>query len=304
MKREEQEESYWGECTYISLPESKDCALNVIIGHSALWKKQRSHKKTVADEKKQHSSHQTSCGAQSVRQQEFTNLSLDLIPGGSVEEMLQEYLNETEVEFRCDCGGNTSSCRSSLLTLPQVLILQLKRFRYSPFFELEKVDDPVRLIRDLLVSSTQDGGCYNLVSTISHFGSTGTVYQIFAVITQQLDQYEANQFTTKIELFKFFCTLKLRSFFCKDPVLRNSSNVVPERSVPSVDAAYRDGVGETKKKQSAKSQYNWRNPLLQSTEVQLGKPTVQQEESSAGVNKGTRRPRRQSLPTPVRRVVF
>ncbi|XP_078017043.1 ubiquitin carboxyl-terminal hydrolase 37-like [Epinephelus lanceolatus] len=60
-----------------------------------------------------------SCGAQSVRQEEFTNLSLDLIPGGSVEEMLQEYLKETEVEFRCDCGGNTSSCRSSLLTLPQ-----------------------------------------------------------------------------------------------------------------------------------------------------------------------------------------
>ncbi|XP_049457011.1 ubiquitin carboxyl-terminal hydrolase 37-like [Epinephelus fuscoguttatus] len=113
-----------------------------------------------------------SCGAQSVRQEEFTNLSLDLIPGGSVEEMLQEYLKETEVEFRCDCGENTSSCRSSLLTLPQVLILQLKRFRYSPFFELEKADDPVLLIRDLLVSSTQDGGCYSLISAISHFGST------------------------------------------------------------------------------------------------------------------------------------
>ncbi|XP_049453268.1 ubiquitin carboxyl-terminal hydrolase 37-like isoform X2 [Epinephelus fuscoguttatus] len=113
-----------------------------------------------------------SCGAQSVRQEESTNLSLDLIPGGSVEEMLQEYLKETEVEFRCDCGGNKSSCRSSFLTLPQVLILQLKRFRYSPFFELEKVDDPVRLTRDLPVSSTQDGGCYSLVSAISHFGST------------------------------------------------------------------------------------------------------------------------------------
>ncbi|KAL7385783.1 hypothetical protein ABVT39_000223 [Epinephelus coioides] len=113
-----------------------------------------------------------SCGAQSVRQEESTNLSLDLLPGGSVEEMLQEYLKETEVEFRCDCGRNKSSCRSSFLTLPQVLILQLKRFRYSPFFELEKAHDPVRLTRDLLVSSTQDGGCYSLVSAISHFGST------------------------------------------------------------------------------------------------------------------------------------
>ncbi|KAL7386998.1 hypothetical protein ABVT39_016837 [Epinephelus coioides] len=108
-----------------------------------------------------------SCGAQSVRQEESTNLSLDLLTGGSVEEMLQEYLKETEVEFRCDCGRNKSSCRSSFLT-PHTL----KRFRYSPFFELEKAYDPVRLTRDLLVSSTQDGGCYSLVSAISHFGST------------------------------------------------------------------------------------------------------------------------------------
>ncbi len=32
------------------------------------------------------------CGAQSKRQEEFTNLSLDLVPGSSVEELLQEYL--------------------------------------------------------------------------------------------------------------------------------------------------------------------------------------------------------------------
>ncbi|KAL7398042.1 hypothetical protein ABVT39_003292 [Epinephelus coioides] len=51
-----------------------------------------------------------SCGAQSVRQEGFTNLSLDLIPRGSVEEMLQEHL--------------------------------------------------------------KDGGCYSVVSAISHFGST------------------------------------------------------------------------------------------------------------------------------------
>ena len=31
------------------------------------------------------------CGAQSKRQEELTNLSLDLVPGGSVEKMLEEY---------------------------------------------------------------------------------------------------------------------------------------------------------------------------------------------------------------------
>ncbi|XP_028450175.1 ubiquitin carboxyl-terminal hydrolase 37-like [Perca flavescens] len=111
-----------------------------------------------------------SCGARSTKQEEFTNLPLDLVSGVSVEQLLQEYLKETELEFSCECGGKTSSYRSSFSTLPQVLILQLKRFRFSPSLELEKADDPVTLLRDLVVSSAQGGSCYSLISTISHFG--------------------------------------------------------------------------------------------------------------------------------------
>lgn len=110
------------------------------------------------------------CGAQSIREEEFTNLSLDLVPGGSVQQMLEEYqtvrpscslsltstltdmkpggtnqsvsqtflsagvfmgvcwlvtlnnmlsLQETELDYNCECGGQTSGQRSTFLTLPR-----------------------------------------------------------------------------------------------------------------------------------------------------------------------------------------
>ncbi|XP_032387005.1 probable ubiquitin carboxyl-terminal hydrolase 4 [Etheostoma spectabile] len=108
----------------------------------------------------------------STKQEEFTNLSLDLVFGVSVEDLLQEYLKEKELEFSCECGGRTSSYRSSFSTLPQVLIMQLKRFRFSPSLELEKADEPVTLLRDLVLTSAQGGSCYSLISTISHIGGT------------------------------------------------------------------------------------------------------------------------------------
>ncbi|XP_074495529.1 ubiquitin carboxyl-terminal hydrolase 46-like isoform X2 [Sebastes fasciatus] len=113
-----------------------------------------------------------SCRSQSKRLEEFTSLSLDLVPGGCVEEMLQKSL-ETELEFKCKCGGKTSVLKSSFATLPKVLILHLKRFRFSPSYpyRLEKAGDPVKLLRDLVVSSKQGGGCYSLVNVIDHFGT-------------------------------------------------------------------------------------------------------------------------------------
>ncbi|KAK5903887.1 hypothetical protein CgunFtcFv8_007632 [Champsocephalus gunnari] len=68
------------------------------------------------------------CGNQSRRDEVFTNLSLDLFPGVSVEEMLQEYQKETMLEYKCECGGRTSGQRSTFKTMPKVLILHLKRF--------------------------------------------------------------------------------------------------------------------------------------------------------------------------------
>ncbi|XP_061578846.1 ubiquitin carboxyl-terminal hydrolase 37-like [Cololabis saira] len=111
------------------------------------------------------------CGFQSVREEQLTNLSLDLIPGGSVEKMLENYLKENEVEYKCPCGGKVSGISPAFATLPKFLILHLKRFRLTDYGP-EKMDEPVQLQRDLVMSSKLGGGCYSLVSTISHIGNT------------------------------------------------------------------------------------------------------------------------------------
>ncbi|TNN71807.1 Ubiquitin carboxyl-terminal hydrolase 37 [Liparis tanakae] len=113
------------------------------------------------------------CGVGSTREEQFTNLSLDVIPGcGSVEQMLQDYLMETKLEYNCECGATTSSQRLSFLTLPRVLVLHLKRFKFTPSFELRKVHDPVVILRELVLQSNQEGVCYSLVSSINHIGLT------------------------------------------------------------------------------------------------------------------------------------
>ncbi|XP_059215963.1 ubiquitin carboxyl-terminal hydrolase 37-like [Centropristis striata] len=109
------------------------------------------------------------CGTESHREEEFTNLSLDLIPGGgSVEDMIKEYLMEKELDYNCECGATTSVQRSSFLTVPRVLVLHLKRFRITPTFTLTKVHDPIVLLRDLVVTTDQAGALYSLVSSINH----------------------------------------------------------------------------------------------------------------------------------------
>ncbi|XP_045925927.1 ubiquitin carboxyl-terminal hydrolase 37-like isoform X2 [Micropterus dolomieu] len=114
-----------------------------------------------------------SCGVGSTKEEEFTNLSLDLVAEhGTVEQMLQDYLMETELEYNCECGATKSGLCLSFVTLPRVLVLHLKRFRFTQSFQLIKVHDPIVLFRELVVSSNQGGSCYSLVSTISHIGLT------------------------------------------------------------------------------------------------------------------------------------
>ncbi|KAK1889445.1 Ubiquitin carboxyl-terminal hydrolase 37 [Dissostichus eleginoides] len=113
------------------------------------------------------------CRKQSRRDEVFTNLSLDLFPGVSVEEMLQEYQKETELEYKCDCGGRTSGQRSTFKTMPKVLILHLKRFRFTSDYRMEKLHYAIKLQSDLQVSSNEVNTCYSLVSTVSHLGYSG-----------------------------------------------------------------------------------------------------------------------------------
>ncbi|XP_028430299.1 ubiquitin carboxyl-terminal hydrolase 46-like [Perca flavescens] len=114
-----------------------------------------------------------SCDAQSIREEEFTNLSLDLVPGGSVQQMLKEYQMETELKYNCECGCNTSLQRSTFLTLPRFLIIHLKRFSFTPSLQVVKLHDPVVLFKELMVTTSQADGLYNLVSVISHLGYDG-----------------------------------------------------------------------------------------------------------------------------------
>ncbi|XP_060912296.1 ubiquitin carboxyl-terminal hydrolase 37-like [Labrus mixtus] len=111
------------------------------------------------------------CAAGSNRQEVFTNLSLDLIPGcETVDELLMSYLKETNLEYRCECGSTLSGQRSSFATLPRVLVLHLKRFRYTSFYTLKKDRQPIHLNKDLVVSTKQDACVYSLVSIINHIG--------------------------------------------------------------------------------------------------------------------------------------
>ncbi|XP_071058074.1 uncharacterized protein [Pseudochaenichthys georgianus] len=113
------------------------------------------------------------CGNQSRRDEVFTNLSLDLFPGVSVEEMLQEYQKETKLEYKCECGGRTSGQRSTFKTMPKVLILHLKRFWFTSDYRMEKLHYAIKLQNNLQVSGNEVDTCYSLVSTVSHLGDSG-----------------------------------------------------------------------------------------------------------------------------------
>ncbi|XP_072572764.1 uncharacterized protein [Paramormyrops kingsleyae] len=92
----------------------------------------------------------TSCGAQSSRTEDFTSLSLDVLPHLSVEDLLKNYFKDSEVEFRCaTCRGSHAVLSWTFITLPRVLVLHMKRFSFTPQFQLVKVQDPVLLRREI-----------------------------------------------------------------------------------------------------------------------------------------------------------
>ncbi|CAL8323313.1 unnamed protein product [Boreogadus saida] len=92
------------------------------------------------------------CEGQSSSMEVFTNLSLDLEPGGSVSQALDRYLTESSLKYACQCGGNTSATQTCFLSLPNVLVLHLKRFRFTLTGRIEKVEDEALLSRHLGLS--------------------------------------------------------------------------------------------------------------------------------------------------------
>ncbi|XP_048869902.1 ubiquitin carboxyl-terminal hydrolase 37-like isoform X4 [Brienomyrus brachyistius] len=91
-----------------------------------------------------------SCGGQSTRTEDFNHLSLDVIPLIPVKDLLENYFKDTEVELTCaTCSGSEAVLSWTFLTLPRVLVLHLKRFSYTPQYQLKKVQDPVLLCREI-----------------------------------------------------------------------------------------------------------------------------------------------------------
>ncbi|CAB1452884.1 unnamed protein product [Pleuronectes platessa] len=96
------------------------------------------------------------CGHSSRTEENFNNLSLNLVPQESVQDMLDNYLLETDTEYKCVCGGTNSTQQYSFKTLPRVLILHVKRFCYTSSWSLKKLHNNVNISRELFVSSHQD----------------------------------------------------------------------------------------------------------------------------------------------------
>ncbi|XP_062382130.1 ubiquitin carboxyl-terminal hydrolase 37-like [Sardina pilchardus] len=140
-----------------------------------------------------------SCGVESSREELNTMLSLDLAQQGSVRKSLQLYFAETSVEYRCDCcGGRGSSLRCHFHTLPQVLILHLKRFcpltlskqhqavMLDPYLHLtalgERTEEAIRtpparassVGAETGTETTETSSQYKLISILSHIGSDAT----------------------------------------------------------------------------------------------------------------------------------
>nr|XP_046244462.1 ubiquitin hydrolase B-like [Scatophagus argus] len=98
-------------------------------------------------------------------------------------------LQETELEYNCECGSNTSGQRSTFLTLPRFFVLHLRRFTFTQLLEVVKLHIPVLLYRELIVPSSQAEGWYSLLSVISHLGiSTSSGHYISSGLHPHDDQ--------------------------------------------------------------------------------------------------------------------
>ncbi|KAM7368286.1 hypothetical protein PAMP_014521 [Pampus punctatissimus] len=101
---------------------------------------------------------------------EFLTSILEQIRSLSLE--LQENAVKMSLQYTCPVENHLMFQMENTRTCRGVLILHIKRFRFTHSYNVEKVRDPVTLFRELVVSSKEGGGCYSLVSIINHFGNT------------------------------------------------------------------------------------------------------------------------------------
>ncbi|XP_035290789.1 ubiquitin carboxyl-terminal hydrolase 37-like [Anguilla anguilla] len=87
-----------------------------------------------------------SCGEKVRRTESYNCLSVDLVPGGSVQDSLALYFKGYEVECRCQwCSGQLATVEPTLQSLPRVLVVQLKRFSFNSRGNLVKLHDRLHI---------------------------------------------------------------------------------------------------------------------------------------------------------------
>ncbi|KAM4570840.1 ubiquitin hydrolase B-like [Fundulus diaphanus] len=86
-------------------------------------------------------------------------------------------MQESQIEYTCHCGAQQSSLQRSFSTLPNVLILHLKRFIFTSTYTVKKIKNPIALSRELVVkeefmANKNTTARYSLVGVVSHMGSS------------------------------------------------------------------------------------------------------------------------------------
>uniref|UniRef100_A0AAV2M3H6 USP domain-containing protein n=1 Tax=Knipowitschia caucasica TaxID=637954 RepID=A0AAV2M3H6_KNICA len=110
------------------------------------------------------------CGKGSRKREDFTNLSLDLCAETTTDKLLENYLKPTQLEYNCTCKGQVSTMSAMFSTLPNILVLHLKRYRYTRDYRLEKVHDGMSIDKALVLSTENTAARFSLVGVISHLG--------------------------------------------------------------------------------------------------------------------------------------
>ncbi|XP_076828386.1 ubiquitin carboxyl-terminal hydrolase 12-like [Brachyhypopomus gauderio] len=86
----------------------------------------------------------SSCGLQNTRMEDFNHLSVDL--SSTLTDSLHSYFKPTVLEYYCECGqGSEAHEEIEFFSLPQVLILHVKRFNMLGQKLRDRMDIPAEL---------------------------------------------------------------------------------------------------------------------------------------------------------------
>ncbi|KAM4565931.1 uncharacterized protein PAE49_009777 [Odontesthes bonariensis] len=80
--------------------------------------------------------------------------------------------DEKGVRFYINSPDSAYSSQTQQISCRGYLMLHLKRFKFTEDLEMRKLNDPIIIFNELMVTSSQAEGRYSLVSVINHLGST------------------------------------------------------------------------------------------------------------------------------------